>query len=143
MENLQRARWVTITPPGAIVDNAAFTTTEIDTVSTGIKYDWLTIALQLGALDIAPSVCKVTHSDTSGSGFTDVSGGSLSPVATDDNTRFVFHVDLRNKKRYIDFNLTGGDGAAGTYATAIGILTSGNEAPTTATMRGVTAEVVI
>lgn len=143
MQNLQNARFVTITPPGAIVDNAAFTTTEIDTVALGVKFDWLTIVLQLGALDIAPTVCKLTHSDTAGSGHADITGATLSPIATDDNTRFVFHVDLRGKKRYIDFSLTGGDGAAGTYATAIGILTSGNEAPITVTARGVTAEVVV
>lgn len=117
---------VKITPPAVIVDNAAYTTTEIDTY--GCTY--AIINVHFGATDIAMVALKVQESDTSGSGFTDVTGlvsgtsnndaGSTStlPASTADNTFYGFFIDLRGRKRYLDLVATAGDGAAGTYMTA-------------------------
>jgi hypothetical protein len=133
--------------PAAIVDNASFTTAEIDTVINGVKYDWCTIIFELGAMDIAMSALKVQQSDTTGSGFADLTGfvGGTDftlPIATSDNGICVFQIDMKGKKRFLDLVATGGDGAAGTFASAIAILSRGKEAPTTATTKGLLVDVI-
>lgn len=122
----QAVKRVWITPPAAIVDDAAFTTTEVDTAG----FDYAKIVVGIGATDIAMVACKVTESDTSGSGHADVSGldtdgdtniaGSAStlPTATDDNKFVEFEIDLLGRKRYLDLSMTAGDGTAGTFACA-------------------------
>ncbi len=136
-------KFVSVTPPAAIVDNAAFTTAAIDT--KGFKQ--LTFIVFLGALDIAISALSVRHSDASnmGSPATLSTGGTdfTLPIATDDNTVLQFNVDLRGKRRYLDIEITGGDGAAGTYLTAIAELSRGEETPGTAATRGVGLEVQV
>jgi hypothetical protein len=139
-------KYVAVTPPAAIVDNAAFGTTTIDTL--GFKR--CVIVVQLGALDIAVAALKVQESDDSGmSGAADIVGtrfgtdandtGSTStlPAATDDNKFYAFEIDLRGRKRYLDLNLTGGDGSTGTFASAFALLFDGEQIPTTAAQKGV------
>jgi hypothetical protein len=53
---------VSITPPAAIVDNAAVTTATIDTAG----FDYLVINLYLGATDIAVAAAKVQEADAVG-----------------------------------------------------------------------------
>jgi len=120
------SKLVSVTPPAAIVDNAAYTTAEIDTAG----YDYCRIVVYIGATDIAVAALQVTESDTSGSGYAaitesvvgtannDTGSASTLPSATDDNKFFVFDIDLRGRKRYLDLNLTAGDGSAGTFAAA-------------------------
>lgn len=139
LASTQGVKYVNITPPAAIVDNASPTTAEIDRKG----FDYLSVVVILGAMDIAMTALKVTESDTSGSGHADVTGlvfgtstnidGSASalPTATSDNGIFVFNIDLRGRKRYIDVTATCGDGAAGTYISIIGILSRPDTAPTT------------
>ena len=117
--------------PQAIVDNAAFTTVEIDTRG----YDYCTVYVAIGATDIVMAALKMQESDTSGSGFADISGldfdgdtaigGSAAalPSATDDNKIFACDIDLRGRKRYLDLSATAGDGTAGTFAVAWAELT--------------------
>jgi hypothetical protein len=136
---LQNVKYVSITPPAAILDNASATTAEIDTLG----FEYLSIICQVGATDIAMTALKVTESDTSGSGHADVTGlvfgtstdidgnASALPSATDDNKFFVFLIDLRGRKRYIDLTATMGDGTAGGYFSAIGVLSRGATGPTT------------
>ncbi len=137
---------VGITPPAAIVDNAAFTTATLDTLG----FDFVELFVYFGAMDIAATVLKVQESDDSGmSGAADITGtrfgtdandtGSTStlPSATADNTFMKFEIDMRGRKRYLDLNLTGGDGSAGTFACAFALLHQGEQVPTTATQKGV------
>lgn len=140
----QKTKLVSITPPAAIVDNAAYTTTELDTLG----FDYAQIVCYLGATDIALAVCKVTESDTAGSGHADVSGldtdgdtnidGSAAtlPTATDDDGFVIFDIDLRGRKRYLDLSVTAGDGTAGTYLAAFAILSRAGDTPTTISERG-------
>ena len=133
MIHAQDVKYVSVTPPAAIVDNASYTTAEIDTKD----YDYATIVVYLGATDIAMTALAVTESDTAGSGHanvtglvygtsTDIDGNTSSlPSATDDNGFFIFEVDLRGKKRYLDVTATAGNGAAGTFATILAILSRG------------------
>jgi len=123
----QNAKWLNLTPPAAIVDNASLTVTEIDTLG----FDYCEVIVVLGATDIAMTALAVTESDTSGSGHANVTGlvfgtstnvaGSTSvlPTATDDNDIFKFEIDLRGRKRYLDLTATIGNGTAGTYAVVL------------------------
>lgn len=134
-----------VTNPGAIVDNAAFTTATIDTKG----FAFVTIILLLGAMDIALAALKLRESDDSGmSGAVDVDGADFStdatlPGATDDNKLYAIHVNLKGRKRYLDLSLTGGDGSAGTYAAALAILSDAEEAPSSAEGRGFAAELIV
>ena len=144
MNPAQNFKFVSVTPPAAIVDNASYTTAEIDTQG----YDYATIICYLGASDIAMTALAVTESDTTGSGHANVTGlvygtsadiaGSTSalPSATDDNTAFAFEIDLRGRKRFLDLTATAGDGTAGTFATMFAILWRGDEQLQSASARG-------
>lgn len=145
MNRFQTGKFVSVTPPAAIVDNAGYTTAEIDTIG----FDYCQIYAYVGATDIAMVALKVQESDTSGSGFADVSGlifgtsnnisGSAStlPSATDDNKAFLFEFSLKGRKRYLDLVATAGDGTTGTYMTAWCILSRAEEAPETQAKRGI------
>jgi hypothetical protein len=146
MNQLQNVKVVKVTQPGAIVDNAAFTTATIDSLG----YRKMLIIVALGALDIALAALKLTNSDASNMASpTDVSGADFSvspltlPAATDDNKLYGIHVDVRGKKRYFDVSLTGGDGAAGTYADVTAILFDPEESPATAAERGFAQEAIV
>lgn len=141
---------VKITPPGAVVDNAAFATATLDTVQDGHRCDHVSIYVQFGALDVAVTALKVTESDASNmSGATDVPGtvvgtdandaGATSalPTATANDTFVKFEIDLRGRKRYLDLQLTGGDGTAGTYASAFALFKRVGHSPATAAQKGV------
>lgn len=145
IDNLNNAKFLPVIAPAAIVDNASWTTNEIDTLG----YDYLTVVVHVGATDIAMAALKLQSSNTSGSGFADVDGLDVDgdtdafgataalPSGTDDNSLIVFQVDLKvGNKRYWDLVATAGDGSTGTFASAIAILTEGEVAPTTAATMG-------
>lgn len=123
--------------PAAIVDDASWTTVEIDTLG----FDYCIILCNIGATDIAMAALKVQESDTTGTGFTDVTGlvygtstdidGETSslPSATDDNTIVGFLIDLRGRKRFLDLVATAGDGSTGTFMSAIALLGRAKEVP--------------
>jgi hypothetical protein len=72
----------------------------------------------------------------------DIDGSAAAlPGATDDNNVVVFQVDLRGQKRYFDLVATAGDGAAGTYGSAIAILSKGAVSPVSSADMG--AETVL
>lgn len=147
MINIQDGYLKNVTPPAIIADNAAITTGEIDTVVLGVKYNYLSIIVQFGAMDIAVASMSVKEGDVSGtvSDITGTVGGTsyTLPSATSDNGIFVFHLDLRKRKRYIDLALTVGDGAAGTYVSVLGILSRATETPVGATAKGAALEIIL
>jgi len=136
---------VGVTPPAAIVDNAAFTTATLDASEAG----WVTFIVYLGALDIALAAFKLRESDDSGmSGATDVPGGDFSvspatlPADTVDNSFYAIQVNMLGRKRYLDLSLTGGDGSAGTFATVFALLSRLETTPSTAAGRGFAQELI-
>lgn len=145
MFDLQKSKFVPITPPAAIVDNAAFTTAIVDT--RGFRA--LRIIVLLGALDIALAALKLRESDADDmTGAVDVDGADFSvdgtlPAATDDNKAVAIFVNLNGRKRYLDLTLTGGDGTAGTYAVAWADLYRTAEAPSDAAGRGFAQELSV
>ena len=137
---------INVAPPGAIVDNAAFTTAVVDTKG----WAFVTFIVILGALDIALAALKLRESDASDmSGAVDIDGADYStdatlPAATADNNLYAIHVNCTgSRERYLDLSLTGGDGTAGTYATVIAILSRPEESPKSAAARGFTAELTV
>lgn len=144
--SIENFKLVAVTPPAAIIDDAAVTTAEIDTLG----FAHARIIVVLGATDIAMTALKVTESDTSASGHADVTGlvygtstdidGSTSalPSATDDDGFFVFDIDLRGRKRYLDVAATVGDGTTGTYITILAELFTADAMPTTVAGHGCT-----
>lgn len=144
MIDAQEAKYVNLTPPAAIVDNASLTVAELDCLG----WDYAEIIVILGATDIAMSALKVTESDTSGSGHADVTGlifgtsaniagdTSALPAATDDNDIFKFEIDLRKRKRYLDVTATVGNGTAGAYVAIIARLSRARVTPSTAAEAG-------
>ena len=141
---LQHSKFLQVIAPVAIVDNASWTTNEIDTLG----YNYLTVIVNIGATDIAMAALKLQQSDTSGSGFADVTGldsdgdtnidgaAATLPTATDDNSLFIFQVDLRGKKRYWDLVATAGNGTTGTFASAVAILSNADDADVTSSTMG-------
>ena len=141
-----KKKTIPVTNPGAIVDNAAFTTAIIDTRG----FAFLTIIVVLGALDIALAAFKLRESDADDmSGAADVAGADFSvapgtlPAATDDNKLYAIQVNLKGRKRYVDLTLTGGDGTAGTYAAVIAELSHASEVPASAEARGFAQELIV
>jgi len=68
------------------------------------------------------------------SAFNHFEEGSLSGAVAEDFEKHTF--DLLGKKRYVDFEITGGDGAAGTYLSILAILSRAEEAPNSASEHG-------
>lgn len=147
MNSLQNVKVVNFCPPGAIVDNADFTTTAIDTAGFGK----VAVFFSLGATDIAMSALKLQQSDDSGmSGAADItgavygaSGATALPSATDDNKVYAFHVSLQGKKRYLDLVATAGNGTTGTYGSAVAVLYNGTDFDPTATDQNVAGSLVV
>lgn len=144
MKHLQNCKFVQLTPPGVIVDDASYTTAVLDTAGFG----YCAILVSLGATDIAMAALKLQQSDASGSGFADITGavGGTNftlPTATDDNKIVAFFVDLRGKKRYLDLVATAGNGSTGTYASVLAILSEGAITPDDITDRGLLAQVIV
>lgn len=143
-------KFVAITPPGAISDNASPTTASIDTKG----FNFATIIVHFGAMDIAMAAFKLQESDTD-SNYADITGANFStgtlsngsaaalPSATADNGFWAFQVPLQGRKRYLDLVITTGDGAAGTYVTAFALLSNADEAPNTFAERGFAGEIIV
>jgi len=140
----QNMKAVRVISPVAIVDNAVFANTEINTHG----YDYCTVLVNIGVTDVAMTTLKIQECDTSGGTFANISGltygsatnidGSTStlPSSTADNTIVAFDIDLRGRKKYLQLVAQAGDGSAGTYASAVALLSRGDKAPTNASERG-------
>jgi hypothetical protein len=101
--------------PAVSANGAGFSTTGVDSVALGVKSDYATIIVNLGAMASALTVLKLTDSDDN-STYGDVTGfiGGTDftlPTQTDDNKFVVFQVDLRKRKRYLKVEATAGAGA--------------------------------
>ena len=139
MNSLQHCKWVAAIKPAAILDNASATATEID--ATG--YDFVAIAVTLGATDIAVTALKVQAASSSGGSFSDVTGANFDggtglggatlalPSATDDGQVCLFLLDVRNKNPFLKVVATFGDGSVGGYISAVACLGRGKNPPVT------------
>jgi hypothetical protein len=129
-----------VTPPAAIVDNAAVTTASVDAIDAG----WVTFEIIFGAMDIAVSALKLREADDD-STYSDVPLADFSvdgtlPSATADNTIVAVQVNMLGRKRYLDLSFTAGDGSAGTYSVVLARLSRMATTPSTAADRGYAQE---
>jgi hypothetical protein len=116
-------KMVSVVKPDAVVDGAAFTTTEIDTVDATLgKAAYVNIYVYIGSTETAVTEMLVTESDTAGSGHAAITGADFAgalPAATDDGTFWCFTIVMgANRKRYLDLSLTNGSTSTGGYACA-------------------------
>lgn len=146
MVHTQAQKVVALVNPQAIKNNASYTVTELDT--QGFRY--VDFYFMLGATDIALSALKVQETDTSGSGYADVTGADFSvspatlPSATDDNNVFAIRLDLtRARKRFFKPVITVGSGTSGGFVVAWAVLSRAEQLPDTASDRGVTQELIV
>ena len=124
----------------ASVNNTTATEIELDTLG----FDYCTIYVYFGDMAAAMTALEIKEGDTSGSygsaiasyGTTaDISGStSALPTNGDDNKCFMFDVDLKSRKRYIELTATNGSGA--NLIAAFAILSRADEGPVTAADRG-------
>ena len=145
---LENFKLVAVTPPGALVDNGAVTTAEVDTLG----WDFARFVVLLGATDAAITALHVTEADVTATSHaeipetdftdatqTDIQGNALAePTAGDDNKFVVIDIDLRGRKRFLDLVCTIGAGTAdGAYLAAWCELYRGETLPRTNAGRGV------
>jgi hypothetical protein len=120
------------------LNNASGTVIEIDTLG----FNYAQFILSVGATAGNISVFKIQESDTSGSGFADITGAAPAslPGTSDDNKRYAVNVNCGGvRKRYMQVVLTEDNtGAALVHVSAI--LSRANEAPNTAAERGFESE---
>lgn len=152
MKESANQKIVLITPPGAIIDDAALTTAAVDCKG----YRQCDIYVIIGATDIALAALSVSQSDDDSSyaaltnanfatGLMPDGVAAVLPAAsgaTGDNTVHKVSIDLRGKKRYMDLQATGGNGSSGAYIMAFAILSRPEEMPNTMAERGLAQELV-
>lgn len=121
----------------------------IDTLdtTTGIRYDFLCLALKEATADVVsnkPTVLKFTEDDTSNitsaSAIVALTGGTatsatvgftIAAANTSATTLTVFNIDLRGRKRYLFLSVSP---ATTQVNGAWGVLGRGSQAPSTATL---------
>lgn len=137
MVHPQSCKYVKVIDPD-VVDNASATSAEIDCAG----YEYLTVIFYVGDIDIAISALSLQESDTSGSGFANITGTvfgtatdiagttSVLPTASGgDNDLHVFEVDLKPRKRYLKVLATVGDGTEGANLASVAMLWRAHESP--------------
>lgn len=108
------------------LDNVSATIAYIDTLYNGVSFRQAVFIIRLSATDIALSALKVQESDSSGTGYTDITAtvaggaGFALPTATDDNKTYLIEVSF--KKRYLKLVITAGDGSTGATVSALVVL---------------------
>lgn len=137
-QEIQGAKWVTALAPISINGTAA-TTTAVDCSG----YETATFIFQFGTIAADTESLKLTTSDASGSGYSDISGTTLTNfVATTDNGKqSAISVDVRKQKRYIKPVVDPGAGA--TLVAVLCCLTRGDVSPVDATTYGLKQTLVI
>lgn len=151
MNVTQNLRRVNITSP-QLVNGASVATTAVDTAGYGEAM----VNFNLGATDAAITTLKIQESDDSGmSGAVDIIGlvfgtspdpdtaaTSALPTATDDNKTFSCFIDLRGRKRYIDLVAVVASGTTGANVSASCLVARASQGPTSATTRGLAANLI-
>ncbi len=123
---LQQTKMQIAIAPAAIVDDAAFTSNVIDKLDFP-GADYIEVVGVFDA-DAEMAQLRVMESDeqsdatTLGGTPSLVKDSTVKPDAASSPGLFVFGIDLKaQRKRYLQLQATAGDGAAGTFLTAIAV----------------------
>ena len=112
------------------ITTAAGSGNEVDSLG----YGECMVVIMVGDIDAVYDV-KVQQSDTSGSGFADVTSGAIVQLAaTTTNANKVFAISLRKgvggwTKRYLNVNHVAADGTEGVNSSIVAILNKGETKP--------------
>lgn len=148
---LQKMSFHRCIAPLAIVDDASWTCTAVDT--SGAKA--VHCLIHMGANDIAIAALKVQESNaldsaTALTSGTDITGADFTvspatvPSATDDNKFWLVTIPVTGaRKRYFNLVATNGNGTVGGFLTACWIKESLDEAPGTATQRNLDQHLIV
>lgn len=140
-------KYVNVIPSVAAVNNANCVGIAIDTLG----YDYCKLVVALGVSSTSGiSALKVQESDFANmSGAADVTGliygtsaglagtTSVLPVHTDDNKIFAFEFNTLARKRYLKPLVTVDNAGTGCFVAAYAELVRAEQAPETATLKGV------
>lgn len=138
MNSLQTTKIATPLAGISVTKNTTATTTEIDTI--GFKSYRLVATMGVG--DCGCSALSISAGDTSGSGYTAITGAALAgaalPTATDDGKNYIFDVtNCGTYGRYHSLILTTiNEGAGAAIWSAIAILGEPDQSPNTDAERG-------
>ncbi len=151
----------TVCQPQAIVNNDAPVGAYADANPVSVERNdasFAKVTVTLGATDIdltslalysgpaaASGASDSTYSVVAGSAHSGTTGNGRLPQATDDNTVWVWFVDLRNDSidNFLAVDIVFGNGTAGGYSTCDIELFHLNEAPSSATERGSASELFV
>lgn len=139
MIDADMAKWAVCVAPISINGTAA-TDTEVDTKGWNF-IEFIFITGLIGAANF--DSIKLQHSDTSGSGEADITGATLTTVG-DSSDGLIFRISMPlggTVKRYISAVID--PGAVACLVCAVYRLSRGNEAPSSATERGLSQDVRI
>ena len=138
MNSGMNVRVAKVLAPISLSGGATATTTEVDTVNVGVKYNQATVYIMSGLVGAnGVSTLKVQEGDTSGGSYTDITGASFTALAdADDNIIVACDIDLRKRKRYLNVVITNGATNASVMC-AWCELTRAEETPSSKTQRGV------
>lgn len=133
MNPLQNVKFQQMIKP---VDNNGATATDVEIDTKGWHY--LVVHFSFGNVAADQTACTINESDTASQTGTAIVTFTPQLATGGDNTMQAAFIDLRNRKRYISIVNT--SGAAATLVSAIGMLWRGDEAPATATARGLSEQ---
>ncbi len=143
MHDTQGMKFVQAIAP-VVIDGATATAIEVDTLG----FDNAAFIISLGVMDDALTALKLTESDVSGSGYTDVDDADFSsdgtlPAADQDGKIVAIQVILQNRKRYMKLVATSGSTGAGVALSALVLLSRPGQVPFDATTRGLAQELIV
>ena len=124
MQGIEQTKFVMLAPPQVKDNGQPARETYVDTKG----YGHLRVLIILGEIDadIATAAPSVSECDTTDGTYTDISGAIMAAVAADgdDDEMHAIDVDLMagTRKRYMQCELTTGDGTTGTNLCVLGIL---------------------
>ena len=134
---MQGVKWKYLLAPISLNGTAA---TSLSLDCAGFKYatiiagSGLIGAADMDQLDLTESDDDSSYATISGSAHTD-------PVQTDDGILWIWNIDCRKRKRYIQVNCD--PGAVATLFFVLGCLSVAAEMPDNATEQGVKAQVIL
>lgn len=140
MFDLQRCKIAKVLAPISVAGGGNATVTEVDTKGFRAAACYIMTGLT-GANGV--TVVKWQESDTTGTGFTDITGAAHTAlVDADDGIQLVTFLDLRGRKRFLQPVITTGSTNACLLAAYV-ILYRAEDAPDSASERGVQEQLFV
>lgn len=137
MIHAQNTKKVSLIVPQSVATNATATATV-----SGVGYDYAEIVLHLATQTASNVDTTMTITEGDGTSFATHADLAMTTAAPDTSNPqiYVWYLDLRKRKKNLKITYT--PAAAARVAAAVAHLSRGEQAPTTAALRGVAGQVV-